>query len=146
MFSKTIRIAWILGALALVSTAVAMAGAGGNKASTSSITMIPMTTATLTTTASAAPRYTDAVTFDVFTDAVRQPFVHLKCWQDGSVVLEGWQAWFFGAAGAQTFRLGPTPAWQSGAADCTAFLENWDSYSRNGRTPVLASTTFHVEG
>jgi hypothetical protein len=145
MFSKTIRLAWILGALALVSSAVALGAAGGNKASTSSITMIPMSASTFTSDESAAPRYSEAVTFEVFTDAVKQPFVHLKCWQGGSLVLESWQAWFFGAAGTQEFRLGPTPAWQSGAADCTAFLENWDSYHRNGRTPVLASTSFHVD-
>jgi len=145
MFNKIIRVASVMGALALVSTAVALGAAGGNKASASSITMMLMNASTFASAESAAPSFGDAVTFNVSTDAVKQPFVHLRCWQNGSLVLESWQAWFFGAAGTQTFRLGPTPAWQGGAADCTAFLENWDSYSKNGRTPVLASTSFHVD-
>ena len=64
--------------------------------------------------------------------------------QNGGLVLESWQAWFDGALGDRSFSPGPTPAWQSGAADCTAALENWDSYSKNGRITVLASTSFHV--
>ena len=78
------------------------------------------------------------------TDATTQPFVHLKCSQNGALVLESWQAWFYGAVGPQTFTLGPTPAWQSGAADCTAYLENWDQYGTKGKVSVLASRDFSV--
>ena len=44
----------------------------------------------------------------------------------------------------QTFTLGPTPLWQGGAASCTAYLQNWDSYARHGTVTTLASTTFPV--
>ncbi len=92
--------------------------------------------------ASEGPSYGDSVTFDVSTDATSQPFVHLKCFQNGSLVLESWQAW---AHSDRMFTLGGSPAWQGGAGDCTAYLENWDSYSKNGRTTSLASTSFHVD-
>jgi hypothetical protein len=61
-------------------------------------------------------------------------------------VLEGWQGFFPTALGSQQFTLGPTPAWQSGSASCTAYLENWDSYSKNGKVTTLASTSFNVSG
>ena len=91
--------------------------------------------------ASSDPAYGDTVTFDASTDATTQPFVHLRCSVDGKLVLESWQAW---AYSDRMFTLGGSPAWQGGAADCTAYLENWDSYSKNGRTTLLASTSFHV--
>ena len=143
MFRNTGRLASFAGALLLVTSAVALAAPGGKNASPSSISLLSID-ATAVSVASDGPSYGDAVTFKVSTEATPQPFVHLTCSQNGRLVLETWQAWFYGAAGMQTFRLGPTPAWQGGEADCTAYLENWDSYSRNGRTPVLASTTFHV--
>ena len=37
-------------------------------------------------------------------------------------------------------------AWQGGDADCTATLEDWDSYSKNGSITPLASMTFPVYG
>ena len=132
----------IVGALMLVMTTAALAAPGANKSS-SSISLIPLTSPAAAD-ATAGPRYGDAVTFAVATDATAQPFVHLKCFQGGALVLESWQAWFFGAVGVQSLLLGPTPAWQGGAAECSAMLENWDSYSRNGRVSVLASTTFAV--
>ena len=122
-------------------------GAGGPRrqnSSSSSISLVPTNASAVASATSDGPSYGDPVTFAVSTDATTQPFVHLQCSQNGRLVLESWQAWFYGAPGVQQFRLGPTPAWQGGAADCTAYLENWDSYSRNGRTTVLASTSFHV--
>jgi hypothetical protein len=32
-----------------------------------------------------------------------------------------------------------------GRTDCTAYLENWDSYSRNGRTTALTLASFHCQ-
>jgi hypothetical protein len=136
MKKNAFRLAWLLGALVLATTSVAFAAPGGKHASTSSISLAT------SSDRSEAPSYGDSVTFDVSTDATAQPFVHLQCFQNGTLVLEAWQAWFYTN---QTFTLGGSPAWQSGAADCTAHLENWDSYSKNGRTRELASTTFHVE-
>jgi hypothetical protein len=97
-----------------------------------------------TAAASPAPSFGGPVTFDVSTDATARPFVDLQCLQNGTQVMKSLQAWFYGATGAQLFYLGPTPAWQGGAADCTAYLENWDSYSKNGKISVLASTSFQV--
>lgn len=144
MYRNTIRIASLFGTLALVASAVALAGPGGKNPSSSSISLAPMTAFAAASATSDGPSYSDSVTFTVSTDATKQPFVHVTCSQNGRLVLESSQAWFYGAPGAQQFWLGPTPAWQSGAADCTAYLENWDSYSRNGRITVLASTSFHV--
>jgi hypothetical protein len=128
----------------IAGTAFAGNGGGPNKSS-SSISLVMVGTSGVTTSTS-DPSYGDTVTFNVSTTATTQPYVHLKCFQSGTLVLEAWQAWFEGGLGTRTFPLGTTPAWQGGAADCTAYLENWDSYSKNGRTTVLASTSFHVNG
>ena len=141
MIQETIRLASLFGTLALVTSAVALAG-GGKLASTSSISLASTSAPALAALASEGPGYGDSVTFAVSTDATSQPFVHLRCFQNGSLVLESWQAW---AHSDRMFTLGGSPAWQGGAGDCTAYLENWDSYSKNGRTPVLASTSFHVD-
>ena len=57
------------------------------------------------------------VTFTVSTTATASPFVHLRCYQGGTLVGEGRQGFFEGALGNPWFYLGPTPAWQSGDAD-----------------------------
>ena len=127
----------------LVALAVVpAASATGPSKPTSSISLVLM--AAPTATAPAPPYYGDTVTFNVSTTATTQPFVHLKCWQSKTLVLEGWQGFFDIALGSQQFNLGPTPAWQGGAATCTAYLENWDQYSSKGKITVLASTTFDV--
>jgi hypothetical protein len=131
----------IVAVLLLVTASVALAG--GKSSSSSSISLVLMGAAP-TTSGSADPSYGQSVTFNVSTTATSQPFVHLKCSQNGSLVYEAWQAWFYGANGPQSFTLSGTTAWQGGAADCTAYLENWDSYSKNGKIAVLASTGFHV--
>jgi hypothetical protein len=59
----------------------------------------------------------------------------------GTLVGEGRQGFFETALGKPWFYLGPTPSWQSGAADCTAYLEQ----STNKGWSVLGSTpSFHV--
>jgi hypothetical protein len=133
----------IVAVLLLVTASVALAAGGGAKSSSSSISLQLMGAPT-TSGSTVSPSFGDAVTFAVSTNATSQPFVHLKCSQSGTLVYEAWQAWFYGANGPQSFTLGGTTAWQGGAADCTAYLENWDSYSKNGKITVLASTDFHV--
>jgi len=86
--------------------------------------------------------YKDQVTFDIFTTATSSPYVHLVCTQNGAKVLESWQGFFPTALGNEWFYLGPSPAWQGGAAECTGFLEQ---YSSKGAWVQLASTGFHVE-
>jgi hypothetical protein len=86
--------------------------------------------------------FTARVTFAISTTATPYPYVHLTCRQNGTLVLEGRQGFFSTAIGNKWFILGPTPLWQSGAADCTANLEK---PSAKGGWSVLASTpAFHV--
>jgi hypothetical protein len=80
------------------------------------------------------------VTFNIATTATPYPYVHLMCRQNGTLVAEGRQGFFATALGNEWFYLGPTPAWQGGAADCTANLEK---YSGKGWS-VLGSTSFHA--
>lgn len=134
----------IVAVLLLVTASVALGASGGGKSSSSSSISLQLMAAP-TTSGSASPSFGQAVTFNVSTNATSQPFVHLKCSQNGTLVYEAWQAWFYGRNGTQSFTLSGTSAWQGGAADCTAYLENWDSYSKNGKITVLASTAFHVD-
>jgi len=120
---------------------VAFAGKGGNGGGGGkpggggggTIVMVPMDGAT-------EARFGERVTFDVATTSTAYPYVHLRCWQGGSLVAEGRQGFFPTAIGNEWFVLGPTPAWQGGAADCTATLEK---YTRKG-WGVLASVSFPV--
>jgi hypothetical protein len=83
-------------------------------------------------------------TFDVNTTATASPWVTVRCSQNGSPVYQQSMAMSLGTLYSRTFTLGPTPAWQSGGADCTATLENWDDYSNKGKITALASTPFSV--
>ena len=85
------------------------------------------------------------VTFDVSTTATTSPWVTVKCSQNGSIVYQQSLAMYLGTIYSRTFTLGPTPAWQSGGADCTATLENWDDYSKAGKITALASIPFVVQ-
>jgi hypothetical protein len=71
---------------------------------------------------------------------VSDPFIHLRCSQAGTLVLEGWKR----ADLDDSFVLA-TDAWTGGGADCTATLENWDNYGLTGKIKVLASTSFHAD-
>jgi len=87
------------------------------------------------------PNWGDVVVFNVSTTATTQPFVNLQCFQNGVVVLNGWNGYFAGALNT-TWNFGlSSGAWQSGAADCTAFL---DMATKRGWSQ-LASTSFHVD-
>jgi len=87
------------------------------------------------------PSFRDTVTFNVQTSATVQPFVTLICKQNGTVVSKESNGMFPTSLG-QNFTLGPTALWTGGTADCTATLENWDSYSKNGSITALASMSF----
>jgi len=143
MLRTAIRQAFLVGALMLLTTSVALAAPGGNKTSSSSSISL-MTSGSASATI--APTYGGTVAFVETTTATSQPFVHLVCSQNGTPVGEAWNAVTDPSGVPSTFQLGPTSAWQSGAADCTAYLENWDAYGTKGKVTVLASTTFHVNG
>jgi len=142
MSSKTLYVASSVGALVLAGAAFAGNGAGPNKSSSASISPPVVVSAALgttsTATASTNPVYGDTVTFDVSTTET-DPYVDLKCYQNGSQVSEGWAA--FRAGAERTFVL-DSPIWGSGAADCTADL---GAFANNGKWRVLASTSFHVD-
>jgi hypothetical protein len=122
----------------MAGTAFAARGGGGGKpggsGGTGTISTVYMDGAT-------AAYYGARVTFTVSTTATVYPFVHLKCYQGGTLVEEGYQGFFDTALGNKWFNLGPTPLWAAGAADCTATLEK--STSKGGWS-VLGTTSFHV--
>ena len=89
------------------------------------------------------PHFGQDVTFNVSTTATTQPWVTLKCYVGGTLVEKDSNGMFTGSLD-QIFTLGGTPLWQSGGADCTATLENWDNYSKHGSITTLASMSFQV--
>ena len=99
---------------------------------TTSPTGSPVTAASTTT-----PQFGATITFDVSSTQTGNPFVNLKCYGNGI----GYDSWstFWPTAG--TFLLS-SPAWTSGAADCTASLV---MYVNGSKYRVLASTSFHVD-
>lgn len=88
------------------------------------------------------PNYGDSVNFKVSTTATDQPFVNLICYQNGVLVLNGWSGYFQNSLNWPNIDFGlGSGAWQSGAADCTAYL---DYYTSHGRVITVTSTSFHV--
>ena len=130
--------------IALAAVPAALAGKGGHggggttTTGTSSITGPYMVTDTGTPGVS----FGDTVTFNASTTATTQPYVNLLCYQNGVLVMNSWMG-FFDTALNRTRNFGLySPSWQSGAADCTAWV---DMSTRQG-TAQLASTSFHVNG
>jgi len=78
------------------------------------------------------------VTFNV-TTTVSSPYVDLQCFQNGTLVAEGWEGYFAGALSDRIFGL-YSPQWTGGAADCTAYI----AYQTNQGWQRVASTSFHV--
>jgi hypothetical protein len=78
----------------------------------------------------------DWVTFTIETTEP-EPWVNLKCWQDGTLVAEGWNGYFERSLTGRNFGL-YSPSWTEGAADCTAYLTT-------PQHAILGSTSFHVE-
>lgn len=81
-------------------------------------------------------------TFTVSTTATTMPWVELKCYVGGTLVYDMSNG-IFPTSLNQIFTLGPTPLWSSGAADCTAYLQNLTG-GRNGSATTLGTTSFHV--
>jgi hypothetical protein len=80
--------------------------------------------------------YNQLIRFNVSTTATSEPWVHLKCYQGGALVAEGWEGYFERALSDGDFRLS-SPTWTGGDADCTALLET-------PQRAQLGSTNFHV--
>jgi hypothetical protein len=82
------------------------------------------------------------VTFDVSTTSTQYPWVTLYCYRSGSLVYKMSNGIFPTSLG-EDFTLASN-SWMSGEADCTAYLQNWDNYSKHHSITNLASTSFHV--
>ena len=87
------------------------------------------------------PNFNDVVQFNISTTATTQPYVHLMCKQNRTMVAEGWRGYFAGSLDYPWFGLNGGQ-WASGAGDCTAYLVK--GTTATGYTN-LASTTFHVD-
>jgi|tagenome__1003787_1003787.scaffolds.fasta_scaffold20002726_1 hypothetical protein len=128
-------------ALAVAPSALAGKGkpGGGGTTGSSTITLAPVV---VDVNGNGAPNWGDLVTFNVSTTDTTQPFVNLQCFQNGVLVANGWNGFFAGALNTtRNFGLN-SGVWQSGAADCTAYVDK--STSRGG-WQQLASTSFHVD-
>ncbi len=124
--------------LVLAPTALAAKGGGGSGSTSSSITGPVLV---VDVNGNGSPNWGDTVTFNVSTTATTQPYVNVLCYQNGVLVMNSWNG-FFDQALNPTDNFGlDSPLWQSGAADCTAWL---DMYTKHG-TSQLASTSFHVD-
>ena len=130
----------LLGVLVVAGATVASAGAGSNKASSwISAPRVVSSSGSSLAAATSGPRYGDVVTFDVSTTQTSNPFVNVRCSQDGNLVFDAWSS-YAGGLGDETFGLA-SAAWRDGSANCTANLDKW----ANGKWRVLASTSFHVD-
>lgn len=136
--------------LAAVATALTLAlapgalagkpGSGGSGGGTGGTIALVMVT---DANANGAPNYGDTVTFAVSTTATTMPYVTVNCYQGGTLVYQQSDG-IFAISLNQNFMLGGTTAWQSGPASCTAYLQNWDSYSKHHSITNLASMNFSV--
>ena len=88
------------------------------------------------------PNVMDKITFAVSTTATTKPWVTVTCDQDGTQVYKASNG-IFATSLNQIFTLGSN-SWSSGAASCTAYLQNWSSYSKRGTITNLASMSFSV--
>jgi hypothetical protein len=127
--------------LALVLVPAALAAKGGKPgagggATGSTIGLAPLVQ---DSNGDGMPNHADVVTFNVST-ATTEPFVNVRCYRNGVLMLNTWQGYFDGALNTSRDFALSSGVWSSGAADCTASLNR---YARN-KWNVLATTRFHV--
>ena len=137
------QIAALTLALVLVPAAIAAKGGGGGKPSGGGSSTISVATPLVyDANGNGLPNHGDVLLFNISTTATTRPWVNLRCRQNGLEVLNDWNGYFDGALNyTWNFGLG-SAAWQSGAADCTAYLDM--ANGRNGWTQ-LSSLSFHVD-
>ena len=133
---RSALVAALLAGLCLATAPAALAGKGGPKPppGTSSISLV------LLNSSDGLAHYGQTVTFNVSTTQTSEPWVNLKCYQDGALVAQGYNGYFDRSITGRNFGL-YSPAWTGGAADCTADL----LMRVNDRWKQLASTSFHVD-
>ena len=137
--------ALVAGLVAALMVGTAFAGKGGNKpggsgGSTGGGTISLHSPITVDKDGDGVVSFGDIVEFDIATTATSTPYVDLKCYQNGALVIEGWRGYFADSLDYRTFGL-YGGSWAGGAADCTAYL---DAPTNRGGMKQLASTTFHV--
>jgi hypothetical protein len=145
--APAVRIAVVAACLALALVPAALAGkpggggghngGGGSTGSSGTISLV------LLNSADGLPHFGQKVTFTVSTSSTQYPWVDVKCSQNGAVVYHQANG-IFATSLNQIFTLGPTPSWTGGDADCTAALQNWDSYSKNGSISTITTISFHA--
>jgi hypothetical protein len=132
--------AFLVLALALVPAALAGKGKPGGGGSTGGTGTITGPVLVVDNNGDGLANWGDIVRFNVSTTATTEPYVNLKCYQNGVLVAEGWRGYFSGSLDTPNFGLYAGP-WMGGAADCTAYLDK--STSRGGMQQ-LGSFSFHV--
>jgi hypothetical protein len=144
---KATRLVMVLAAAALVISAVSGAalakGPGGGKGHHTTTGGTGTISLVLLDSTDGVAHFGQHVTFTVSTSATQYPWVDLQCFQNGGLVYREDNGIFPTSLG-EVFTLGPTQLWTGGAADCTATLQDWDSYSKNGNITNITSIPVQV--
>jgi hypothetical protein len=74
------------------------------------------------------------------TTTLAYPYVNEKCYVNAVLVSDDWRGFFATSLSTETFTVGGSQLWQSGAADCTANLV----FQTQKGWSTVASTSFHV--
>ena len=117
-------------ALAAKGVSAHKGGGGGTSGGTGTISVV------LVNSTDGLPHWGQEVTFNVSTTATTEPWVELKCYQNGALVGQGRKGFWEESLSSRRFTL-RSAAWTGGAADCTAYLQT-------PQGAQLASTSFHV--
>ena len=132
---RAVLTAAVVGALALALAPAAFAGKGqkppkpsGGGSGTISLVLLE--------SSDGMAHHGQRVTFNVATTATTEPWVEVKCYQNGALVAQGKEGFFERSLSDGIFGLS-SPSWTGGAADCTATL-------MTPQWAPLASTSFHV--
>jgi hypothetical protein len=134
--ARTAQLVALVLALGLVPAALAAKSGGGGHHGSGGTTGTSSISLVLLNSSDGLAHYDQSVTFNISTTATTQPWVNLKCFQNGALVAEGWNGFFEGSLSGRNYTLA-SPSWTGGAADCTAYLTT-------PQWAVLASTSFHV--
>ena len=140
--ARTLQIAALVLALVLVPFAFAAKGNGGKPSSGGGTGTISLH---LLNSTDGLAHVGQKVTFDVSTTATQYPWVTVDCYDASGAWVYHASNGIFPTSLNQVFTLASN-TWMSGDANCTAWLQNWDNYSKHGTITNLASTTFHVYG
>ena len=124
----------MLGLIAGTALAAPGGGKGGGGRTSGTIALV------LLDGADDIANYRERAAFDVQTSASR-PFVGVRCWQGGGMVLDGYTGYFDGYMFDPWVTLG-SPYWDAAAsANCTARLFTYD---KRGNQKVMATIDFPV--